>query len=202
VSLHRSTLLLALLAFGSGCARASNPTSPAPAGWTETGTASWYGDDFHGRQTASGEPYDMEDMTAAHRTLPFGTEVRVDNLDNGRTARVRINDRGPFAKGRIIDVSRRAARELDMVRSGTAHVRLTVLTEATERCVWVQVGAYSDDANARSAAERLRRQGESPQTRRGPDNVTRVYLGPFNSRDEAEPTRRRHNGIIATCGGN
>lgn len=96
-------------------------------GWTQTGMASWYGNPFHGRQTASGEVYDMDRMTAAHQTLPFGTRVRVENLDNGSTVVVRINDRGPFVKGRILDVSRRAARELGMIGPGTARVRITVL---------------------------------------------------------------------------
>jgi len=106
------------------------PGSPATddfAGWRQTGEASWYGDPFHGRQTASGEVYDMEQLTAAHQTLPFGTRVRVENLDNGRAVTVRINDRGPFVDGRILDVSRQAARELGMIGSGTARVRITVL---------------------------------------------------------------------------
>lgn len=106
------------------------PGPPAPdglAGWRQTGVASWYGDPFHGRRTASGEVYDMERLTAAHQTLPFGTRVRVENLDNGMAVTVRINDRGPFVKGRILDLSRRAARELGMIGSGTARVQITVL---------------------------------------------------------------------------
>ena len=83
--------------------------------WTETGIASWYGPGFHGKHTASGEVYDMEDMTAAHKRLPFGTVVRVDNLDNGRATEVRINDRGPFVHDRVIDLSRAAAREIEML---------------------------------------------------------------------------------------
>jgi rare lipoprotein A len=90
----------------------------------ETGVASWYGAPYHGRQTASGEVYDMEKMTAAHRTLPFGTEVKVINLDNGRKTAIKVNDRGPFVDGRIIDLSRHAARNIDMIRPGTARVRL------------------------------------------------------------------------------
>lgn len=96
-------------------------------GWTQTGVASWYGNPFHGRRTASGEVYDMNRLTAAHQTLPFGTRVRVENLDNGKTITVRINDRGPFARSRILDVSRRAARDLRMVGPGTARIRITVL---------------------------------------------------------------------------
>lgn len=91
------------------------------------GIASWYGEDFHGKKTASGERYNMYDLTAAHRTLPLGSRVRVTNLDNGEEVVVRINDRGPFKKGRIIDLSYEAARRLDMIDEGTARVKLTLL---------------------------------------------------------------------------
>ncbi|HUP42848.1 MAG TPA: septal ring lytic transglycosylase RlpA family protein, partial [Thermoanaerobaculia bacterium] len=86
----------------------------------ESGRASWYGPKFHGRRTANGERYDMHHLTAAHPTLPFGTLLEVRNLDNGRVCLVRVNDRGPFAKGRILDVSFAAAKELGMVGPGTA----------------------------------------------------------------------------------
>lgn len=89
--------------------------------------ASWYGHPYHGRPTASGEIYDMERDTAAHRTFSFGTWVRVVNLSNGKHTEVRINDRGPFKRGRIIDLSRSAAREIDMIGPGTAKVRVTVI---------------------------------------------------------------------------
>jgi rare lipoprotein A len=98
-----------------------------PEGWSETGVASWYGNPFHGRTTASGERYDMEELTCAHKTLPFGTRIRVENLDNGRAIILRVNDRGPFVKGRIVDVSRKAARELGMLGPGTARIRITVV---------------------------------------------------------------------------
>ncbi|AXK49185.1 hypothetical protein CRU87_08690 [Aliarcobacter trophiarum LMG 25534] len=91
------------------------------------GIASWYGPDFHAKKTSNGEIYNMYAMTAAHKTLPMNTVVRVDNLDNGRSTIVRINDRGPFVAGRIIDLSNKAAHEIDMVRKGTANVRVTVL---------------------------------------------------------------------------
>ena len=91
------------------------------------GIASWYGPDFHSKKTSNGEVYNMYDMTAAHKTLPMNTVVRVDNLENGKSIVVRINDRGPFVKGRIIDLSNKAAHEIDMVRRGTAKVRVTVL---------------------------------------------------------------------------
>lgn len=92
------------------------------------GLASWYGVDFNGRLTASGEVYDMYEMTAAHKTLPLGTVVKVHNLDNGKTAKVKVNDRGPYVAGRVIDLSRKAARALGMREDGTAHVRLEILS--------------------------------------------------------------------------
>ncbi|WP_306458745.1 septal ring lytic transglycosylase RlpA family protein [Aliarcobacter vitoriensis] len=91
------------------------------------GIASWYGPDFHSKKTSNGEIYNMYAMTAAHKTLPMNTVVRVDNLDNGRSTIVRINDRGPFVAGRIIDLSNKAAHEIDMIRKGTAKVKVTVL---------------------------------------------------------------------------
>ena len=91
------------------------------------GRASWYGPGFHGRTTANGERFNQNAMTAAHRSLPFGTRVKVTNLNNGRSVIVRINDRGPFAKGRVIDLSKAAAGVIGMLNSGTAPVRLQVL---------------------------------------------------------------------------
>lgn len=101
-------------------------TIPAPLQPTllETGIASWYGPRFHGKLTASGEVFNQDELTAAHRTLPWGSKVKVINLTNGKTVEVRINDRGPFEKGRIIDVSRAAARALGMLKSGIAQVRI------------------------------------------------------------------------------
>jgi rare lipoprotein A len=115
--------------FSAGCGRRTAARLPAPArvGSTETGMASWYGVPYHGRRSASGEIYDMEKLTAAHRALPFQTWVEVTNLSNGKQVNVRITDRGPFVGGRIIDLSMAAARQLDMVRSGIARVRLKVI---------------------------------------------------------------------------
>ena len=101
------------------CAAAHHPV--------EEGTASWYGEALHGRPTASGEPFDMNAMTAAHRTLPFGATIRVTNDANGRSVVLTVTDRGPFADGRILDVSRRAARELDFRQDGLTTVRLEVI---------------------------------------------------------------------------
>jgi rare lipoprotein A len=123
-------LLLVVLA--SGCA-GSRPVTwdgggadPARAAFVQEGWASYYGTAHHGRRTASGMRFDEHQLTAAHRSLPFGTMVRVTNLDNGRQVTVTINDRGPFKKKRVIDVSSRAARELGFLRAGTARVRIEV----------------------------------------------------------------------------
>jgi rare lipoprotein A len=122
-------LTLVAILPGAGCARpAREPQVGRPSRpYTQEGVASWYGKKFHGRRTASGERYDMHELTAAHRTLPFGTRVRVTNLDNGRKVVVRINDRGPFIKGRVIDLSYAAARQVGMVNAGVARVRLEVV---------------------------------------------------------------------------
>lgn len=112
------------------------PAAPAPEAvdpatvpsFVQTGLASWYGSDFHHRHTASGERYDMHDLTAAHRTLPLETVVRVTNLDNNHSVLVRINDRGPFARGRVIDVSREAAELLGMTKAGVVPVRIEVFS--------------------------------------------------------------------------
>ncbi len=95
------------------------------------GTASWYGPGFHGKKTASGEIYDQTKFTAAHKTLPLGSKARVTNMDNGSTVEVEINDRGPFVEGRIIDLSRAAARALGLVESGTAPVRVELIADQT-----------------------------------------------------------------------
>ena len=94
--------------------------------YPQHGLASWYGRNHHGNTTASGERFNMNAMTAAHRTLPFGSEVKVTNLENGRSVKLRINDRGPFIRGRVIDVSYKAARKLHFVRQGLAHVRVDI----------------------------------------------------------------------------
>jgi len=100
---------------------------PGTVRWVQEGVASYYADQFHGRRTANGETFDMHALTAAHQTLPFNTRVRVTNLDNGRSVVVRINDRGPFVKGRIIDLSYGAAKNVGLIGPGTARVRLEVL---------------------------------------------------------------------------
>ena len=133
------------------------------AGYQERGVASWYGKKFHGKPTSSGERYDMHKMTAAHKTLPLPTDVRVTNLRNGRSVTVRVNDRGPFIDNRIIDMSYAAAKELDMVRDGTTLVEVVALTAGSKKPsrslqagtthsvpprLYLQVGAFSDRMNA------------------------------------------------------
>jgi rare lipoprotein A len=136
-----AAIIATILVCGIGCARKSRahvPSAPAPRnpppakiGETETGIASWYGHPYHGRRSASGEIYDMEQFTAAHRTLPFGTWLEVTNLQNRKIVDVRINDRGPFVDGRVIDLSLAAARTIDMVGPGVARVRLKVIAPPT-----------------------------------------------------------------------
>jgi peptidoglycan lytic transglycosylase len=123
-------ILLASIMLAGACAERKPPSS-SPASIerhrAETGQASWYGKALHGQRTASGERFDMHALTAAHRTLPFGTIVRVTNLKSGRSVNVRINDRGPFRSDRIIDLSYEAARKLGFVSRGTARVEITVV---------------------------------------------------------------------------
>ena len=131
-------LLVALALFATGCASRSARAagrgvaySTAPA----TGEASYYASRFQGRPTASGERFDNNQLTAAHRTLPFGTKVRVTNLSNGRSVVVKVNDRGPYARGRIIDLSQAAARRIDLVRAGVARVRVEPLGPSARHAV-------------------------------------------------------------------
>ena len=155
----RLTILLATaLAVGallSGCRPRLRPV----VNGLQSGIASWYGQEFHGRPTSNGEIYNMHELTAAHRTLPFGTVVEITNLLNGRTITVRINDRGPFVGDRIIDLSYAAARMLDMVGPGTIPIRLEVVKEAPAPAgqrFAVQVGAFILRDNADALAAKLR----------------------------------------------
>ena len=159
----RAILLLCLVVGASGCRRqpkVAQPPLPPPIGEPEVGLASWYGNPYHGRSTASGETYNMNAMTAAHRTLPFQTWVRVVNLENQMATTVRINDRGPFIEGRIIDLSRAAAEAIEMLGAGTALVRLEVVQTApgepsVNARYAVQVGAFLVEENALRLQARL-----------------------------------------------
>jgi rare lipoprotein A len=133
VSMRAAALVFVAIAMGAGCARKTArvplppPLQNVKRGYTEEGIASWYGHPYHGRRTANGEIYDMNNMTAAHKTLPFGVWVEVENKRNKRTVGVRINDRGPFIDGRIIDVSREAAQRLEMIGPGIVPVKIKVV---------------------------------------------------------------------------
>ncbi len=176
------------------------PMTRVSENWSEQGIASWYGPGFDGKRTASGEVYDMEDMTAAHKRLPFGTRVQVHNLDNGRRTEVRINDRGPFVDDRIIDLSMAAAREIDMLGPGTARVRISVVEmSAMLSCSLVQVGAFADPANARGVARSFEERGLRVVQRPGPEGITRVYLGPYDDLEQAERARDRYDGMVRPC---
>lgn len=118
------TLLPVLLLLVCSCHRKQVPSSAAEVSGTETGMASFYAESYNGRKTANGEIYNSSKLTAAHKKLPFGTKVKVTNLANGKSVKVRINDRGPFVAGRIIDLTRSAARKIDMVNTGVVRVRI------------------------------------------------------------------------------
>jgi rare lipoprotein A len=126
--LHLWALVLGCSLTIGACSSLPKGQADLDVGMKERGIASWYGDDFHGWVTASGEIYDMHALTAAHRTLPLGTVVRVRNVVNGRQVTIRINDRGPYVKGRILDLSYKAAQELNMVRDGVSAVYLEVIS--------------------------------------------------------------------------
>ncbi len=221
---------LALLITGAGCgkknkARARAPRLPVPAvrpGHVEYGYASWYGHPYHGRATSSGEIYDMHKLTAAHRTMPFGTEVEVTNQENGEKVRVRINDRGPFVDGRIIDLSLTAAKAIRMVGPGTAMVQVKVVrapdsatgsgppiirpaatgSPAISGRFTVQVGAFAVRHNAERLRDDLaRRYPDFPvNTAPTPDGSRfRVWVGnePSEERAAAIAQRLRQDEVTA-----
>lgn len=181
----------------------TQPPGPLPENATlhGTGIASWYGGKFHGRPTASGEIFNKWDHTAAHRTLPLGTRVLVEHRRTGRRVRVKINDRGPFVKGRIIDLSRGAAARIDMVQDGTAPVRLYVLggdTEVeepvppkTEGVYTIQVGSFENENNARRLRDKLSTVFDKVSVTAAYDRYHRVRVGEFDSRADAGDTLRR-----------
>lgn len=171
---------------------------PSAYGFVETGTASWYGRKFHGRKTANGEIYNMHALTAAHRTLPMNTWLLVTNLTNNKTVTVRINDRGPFARGRILDLSYAAAKQIRMVEPGTARVKITALGETRQyrrggKIVnrflphqnfkagrfYVQIGSFTDRGNAIRLTKQMTRWGRETvihQHNRGGQLIHRVRV--------------------------
>lgn len=175
-----------------------------PKGYRESGRASWYGKKFHGRRTANGETYDMFKMTAAHKTLPLPSYARITNKSNGRSVVVRINDRGPFHKGRIVDLSYAAAARLDLLHGGSAEVELEAVTPQQARNAaerggdkprYLEVGRFGDAIEAVALRDRLvqlgYRDSELLQVRSaagdGMDNILRI--GPFQSFSKLEQAR-------------
>lgn len=174
----------------SGCSRTA--VAPIP-GRPQHGVASWYGPGFHGQQTSSGAIYDQNGLTAAHPNLPLGTRVRVTNLDNGKSVEVLVNDRGPFAKGRVIDLSYAAAHAVGMVGPGTANVAIDVVARppngASHVAYCVQVGAFSEEDKARALRARLAPQYDDvyiAAVQARPDRMYRVRVGPYAERTRAE----------------
>jgi rare lipoprotein A len=199
-------LAIALLYMcGSGCGKKKHvpPSSiaplpsSAPALASESGLASWYGHPYHGRRAANGEIYDMEQLTAAHRTLPFGTWVHVTNLTNEKTVDVRITDRGPFIDGRVIDLSHAAARAVDMIGPGVARVRLDILAlppvAISSDVFAVQAGAFRDKVRAdRLRAEMEKEYGSARLILRdGAPPLWRVVVGQEPSEAKANRLAER-----------
>jgi rare lipoprotein A len=169
---------------------------PQAAGYAERGVASWYGPGFHEERTSNGESYDMYAMTAAHKTLPLPAYVQVTNLSNGKSVTVRVNDRGPFKDGRIIDLSYTAAAKLDMLKQGTAFVEVRALTpgdtaapaSAPSNSLFVQAGAFATEANANALLARLQGQGVRNAFVRKDEvsgrSLFRVRIGPVPNVEE------------------
>jgi rare lipoprotein A len=197
-------LLVAMLA-SEGCARKSRarvPSPPAPAasgtisaapdtmpaspGATETGIASWYGKPYDGRRAANGEIYDMEQLTAAHRTLPFETRVEVNNLENGKHVEVRITDRGPFVDGRIIDLSLAAAREIDMVGPGLARVRLRVIELGQPKSVLARSSRPAHSSPPQQPSQQQKQPQSRPASSPAADELYCAQAGAFADRERAE----------------
>jgi rare lipoprotein A len=189
-----------LLFLAVGCASTREATHPRfepgrEVHYREVGLASWYGEEYHGRKTANGEVYNMYAMTAAHRTLPFNLRVRVINLENGKKAEFRINDRGPFIPGRIVDLSKSGARELGFLGAGTAKVSVEAVGWAvsgaspTRNGVYsIQVGSFLEKDNADRFRETLARTHSHVHVVSWESNTQRYYrvrLGSFRTQEEA-----------------
>lgn len=184
------------------------------AGYDEVGMASWYGKDFHGKKTANGFIYDMYGVSAAHKTLPLGTQVRVTNLENNRSVILVINDRGPFVHGRILDLSYGAAQKLDTVERGVAKVRITaigsiptaktsVVATTVIKYYHVRVGAFADRENAERTHRRLIANGYEnaniSTVNRDGRTLHIVQAGSYTSRDKAERVQESLKEDFPSC---
>ena len=194
----RCSALLSILILLGTLAACGGPPKPTyfpgyPVGFVERGVASWYGPGFHGNKTANGERYDMHKLTAAHRTLPLGSIAVVRSMSTGRQVTVRINDRGPFARGRVLDLSLAGAQALMMTGTGTGEIELRVIgyqgRTAEMGVLRVQVGSFSDQQNARNLLERAKQHypGGRIQVVDLPEGKRyRVHIGQFSREAQAE----------------
>ncbi len=153
----------------------------------QTGYASWYGGEFHGRKTANGEVFDTYKFTAAHRTLPFDTILKVTNLENGKSTVVRVNDRGPFVGDRLIDLSFAAAKEIGLIEAGVSKVSIEIVEsngEKTDNFVYrIQVGAYTSIKNAENIIQRLETEGIKADIEKTQAGIFRVVLADIKKED-------------------
>ena len=166
-----------------------------PIGWTQRGIASWYGPNFHGKYTSNGEIYNMYAYTAAHKTLPMNTIVKVTNLNNGKSVIVRINDRGPFVRGRIIDLSYAAGKKIGLDVTGTAPVELKVIGFKGKNYVLgykIQVGAFLRKIGAIKTANKYKKFGYNTEIARV-GGFYKVYIVGFKTYDEAKRFELTHN---------
>lgn len=158
--------------------------------YDETGIASWYGKDFHGRKTASGETFDMSAISAAHRTLPLGAVIRVTNLDNFKSIKVKVNDRGPFSGSRILELSYAAARELGFAARGTARVKIEVFEELGQPPLYtVQAASFTEEENAKLLKDRLSQRFELIIIVPFESNLGKFYrvrVGSYGTEEKAE----------------
>ena len=198
--MKRILLIVLVLSMTCGCVLFRREPAPPRIKGVEVGWASWYGEPFHGRKTASGEIYDMYQLTAAHKTLPLGTTAMVTHLSNGRSVMVTINDRGPFIRGRIIDLSYAAAQALDMVTEGVAKVRVEILSREVippsppEGPFTIQIGSFLDRSNASRLMEELQKAYPDvfiTEVKTPEHTYYRVRVGKFTTRDTAYQTAER-----------
>jgi rare lipoprotein A len=199
-------LLFFLIMFLSSCGVVKRAGTYETLRALDTGIASWYGPEFHGHPTANGEIYNMNEYTAAHRTLPFNTLVRVENVQNSKSVVVRINDRGPYVGNRVIDLSRKAANEIDMIGPGTAEVTLYLVEEgdrpittqnvSSRETFTVQLASFPRESDAKKKSSGISG-SRVEQTRIGGNTVYRVYYGSYESAEEARKARENllQNGV-------